>query len=161
MLRTAPRMLQTLNCKPRSLTSVSSFVIYLPNSFCCFVCRQQTKRRNRNDRYSLHCLHCIRKEICSKWIPFWDFFPPLYTERRREEVKKLLVFSSPSTDLMFVYLNSLSSQNSHLPTKLKHELLWMLDNDCPAPRREDAHGCGVRKEVVWGGMLQGLYAGTE
>lgn len=153
-------MLQTLNCKPRSLTLVSSFVIYLPNSFC-FVCRQQTKRRNRNDRYSLHCLHCIRKEICSKWIPFWDFFPPLYTERRREEVKKLLVFSSPSTDLMFVYLNSLSSQNSHLPTKLKHELLWMLDNDCPAPRREDAHGCGVRKEVVWGGMLQGLYAGTE
>lgn len=56
-----------------------------------------------------------------------DFFSPLLKNREKRKSKGTACLLSPTTDTMLVYLNILSNKNWHLPTKLKHEVLWMLD----------------------------------
>lgn len=69
-------------------------------------------------------------------------------------MREPLVVFSPTTDLMFAYLNSLSSKNRYPTTELKHELLgtpWQRKPLRFRPaERQDAAGPRGRGRPPWG-----------
>lgn len=64
-------------------------------------------------------------------LPSDFFFSPLLKNREKRKSEGTACLLSPTTDTMLVYLNILSNKNWHLPTKLKYEVLWMLDKWMP------------------------------